>query len=173
VARAAIYLVRDPRDVLVSLAHHNSTMIDEATDLMNAPDGALAGDCEGLATQLRQKLMGWSGHVQSWLDQSDVPVHTVRYEDLLADPVAAFGAALRFVQMPATITEIERAVRYADFVELQRQENENGFRERVSRTAPFFRAGRAGGWQKTLTGEQADMIEGCHAVVMARLGYQI
>ena len=68
-----------------------------------------------------------------------MPVHLMRYEDLIAEPVAAFGAALRFAGRPATTAEIERAVRYADFSELQRQEKERGFAERMSRTAPFFR----------------------------------
>ena len=77
-ARAAVYLVRDPRDVAVSLAYHNSTTIDDAIKLMNAADGALCRSRKGLALQLRQKLTGWSGHVTSWLGQTDVPVHVVR-----------------------------------------------------------------------------------------------
>ena len=86
VARAAVYLVRDPRDVAISLAHHNHTAIDDMIKEMNAADSALCHGSKGLAPQLRQKLNGWSGHVTSWLDQTDVPVHTVRYEDLTAAP---------------------------------------------------------------------------------------
>ena len=150
VARAAVYLVRDPRDVAVSLAHHNSTSIDDAIKLMNAADSALCRGLKGLAPQLRQKLTGWSGHVTSWLDQTDVPVHTVRYEDLVAAPAECLGAALAFAGRSATPSDIERAVRHADFAELQRQESEKGFAERMSRTTPFFRGGRAGGWRETL-----------------------
>jgi hypothetical protein len=173
VARAAVYLVRDPRDVAVSLSHHNSTTIDDAIKLMNAADGALCGSPKGFAMQLRQKLLGWSGHVTSWLDQGDVPVHLVRYEDLKASPGACFGAALGFAGRPATQAEIERAIQHADFAALQRQEMEKGFGERMSRTAPFFRAGRSGGWREALTSEQAHAIEQCHGAVMSRLGYQV
>jgi aryl sulfotransferase len=171
VARAAIYLVRDPRDVAVSLSYHNSTTIDDAIALMNAANGALCCSRKGLAPQLRQKLMSWSGHVTSWLDQTDVPVHVVRYEDLKVSPVDCFGAALEFADRPATPEQIERAIRYADFAELQRQESEKGFAERMSRTAPFFRSGAAGGWRECLTAGQVDAIEGCHGAVMTRLGY--
>jgi aryl sulfotransferase len=170
-ARAAVYLVRDPRDVAVSLAHHMSTTIENAIKLMNAADGALGYAGKGLAPQLRQKLLGWSGHVTSWLDQTDVPVHLVRYEDLRAHPAAGFGAALEFAQIPATAAEIERAIRHADFAELQRQESEKGFAERTSRTAPFFRSGRVGGWRDVLTAEQAAAVEKCHGLVMDRLVY--
>jgi aryl sulfotransferase len=173
VARAAVYLARDPRDVAVSLAFHNSTTIDDAIKLMNAAEGAIFRGGKGLAPQLRQKLTGWSGHVASWLDQTDVPVHLVRYEDLAAAPADCFAAALRFVGRSATPAEIERAVRHADFAELQRQESEKGFRERLSRTAPFFRSGRAGGWRTALTEEQVNTIEECHGSVMARLGYEV
>lgn len=172
-AQAAIYLVRDPRDVAISLAYHNSTTIDDAIKLMNANDGALCRSRKGLAPQLRQNLIGWSGHVTSWLDQTDVPVQMVRYEDLKAATTKYFGAALEFANRSATAEEIERAIRHADFAELQRQESEKGFGERMSRTAPFFRSGRVGGWRETLTAEQADAIEQCHGAVMARLGYGV
>ena len=34
-ARAAVYLVRDPRDVAISLAHYNGSTIDDAIKLVN------------------------------------------------------------------------------------------------------------------------------------------
>jgi len=173
-ARAAVYLVRDPRDVAISLAYHFGTTIDDAIEFINRPDGTLADWRTGLPVQLRQKLHGWSGHVTSWLDQTHVPVHTLRYEELVADPVAGFSAALRFAEKPATEAEIERAVRNADFTELQRQEGEMGFAEGyVLRTAPFFRSGRAGGWRDKLTAEQIARIEEINAPVMQRLGYEL
>jgi len=170
-AYAAVYLVRDPRDVALSFSYHDNTTIDEAIRFMNAADSALCGARRGMASQLRQKLQDWSGHVRSWLDQTDVPVHVVRYEDIVADPVAAFGAALRFARRPATAEEIERAVRHASFAELRRQESEKGFAERVSRTAPFFRSGRVGGWREAMTSEQVRAIESRHGDTMAKFGY--
>jgi hypothetical protein len=169
VARVAIYLVRDPRDVAVSLAHHNDMTIDDAIKLMNAADGSLWS----WPLQLRQKLNGWGGHVTSWLDQTDIPVHVIRYEDLVAAPAERFGGALKFAGRSATPSEIERAVRHSDFAELQRQESEKGFMERESRKMPFFRSGRVGGWRDSLTAAQADAIEQCHGAVMARLGYGV
>ena len=170
---AAVYLVRDPRDVAVSLAFHHSTSLDSAVRLVNAADRFACDSSHGQDRQLRQRLAGWSGHVTSWLDQTEVPVHLVRYEDLLAAPARQFAAALAFAARPATEAEIERAVRYADFAELQRQENEKGFMERISRTTPFFRSGRAEGWREMLSAEQVTAIERCNGDVMTRLGYPL
>ncbi|MEJ0041820.1 MAG: sulfotransferase domain-containing protein [Rhizomicrobium sp.] len=166
-----IYLVRDPRDVAVSLSHHNNTDIDDTIAMMNDPGGAFSRRSKGLAQQLRQKLLGWSGHAASWMEQGDTPVHVVRYEDLRADPVTHFSAALAFAERPAADADIARAVRHADFSELQRQESEKGFAERRSRNVPFFRSGRVGGWQNVLNAEQAARIEDAHAPMMYRLGY--
>jgi aryl sulfotransferase len=172
-ALGAIYLVRDPRDVAVSLAHHNNTSIDAAIDLLNAEDGALCRGRTGLAPQLRQKLLGWSGHAASWLDQTDTPVHVVRYEQMRDSPASEFAAALAFAHRPASAEEIARAVRHSDFDELQRQEMEKGFAERLSRsTAPFFRTGQAGGWRDALTATQISRIETAHRRIMRRLGYR-
>jgi hypothetical protein len=170
-ARAAIYLVRDPRDVAISLAHHNNTSIDAAIARMNRTDSALCDGRMGPEAQLRQKLGDWSGHVASWLDQRDIPVHLIHYEALKTDAATQFGRALAFAVHDADCAEIARAVRHADFSELQRREREEGFAERKPGAKPFFRAGRAGEWREILTPEQRTSIEDAHAAMMDRLGY--
>lgn len=171
-ARGAVYLVRDPRDVAVSYSHHSSVTLDAAIDIMNDPAGAMCGSLKGAPPQLRQRLTGWSGHVASWLDQADTPVFMVRYEDLQRDPAGTLAAALAFAERPATPEEIARAVRHADFAELQRQEQEKGFAERHSRASPFFRSGRAGAWREVLSAAQVARLEDAHAPMMRRLGYE-
>jgi aryl sulfotransferase len=173
VARGAVYIVRDPRDVAVSLAHHNNTTTDAAIAILNDPDAAFSRPRKAMALQLRQKMLNWSGHVMSWLDQRDLPVHCIRYEDLVADPVRYFAAALAFVGHTAGETDIRGAVGHADFAELQRQESEKGFGERTSRTSPFFRAGRVGGWQEVLSAKQTAQLQEAHGAVMERLGYSL
>lgn len=170
-AQAVVYLVRDPRDVAVSLAHHSNTTIGEAITAMCDTGYAFCHSTRGQPNQLRQQLLSWSGHAQSWMDQSDVPVHAVRYEALHADPMTHFRAALAFAGRPVTDEEIARAIRHADFSELQRQEGERGFGEGPRRDAPFFRAGRVGGWKDVLSAEQVALIQSAHAPMMRRLGY--
>jgi len=170
-ARAAIYLIRDPRDVAVSLAHFNGSSIDQAITRLNATGSSLSVDRFGAPSQLRQRLLDWSGHANSWLDQTLVPVLTIRYEDLKTEAVAGIARALAFVGQDAALANVERAVTNAAFERLQHQEAEAGFVERGLGVAPFFRAGRAGAWREILSAEQRARIESAHAPMMDRLGY--
>lgn len=172
VARAALYILRDPRDVVVSASRLYGLSVDRAIDVINK-DRYLRYRVDRAGTQVPQRLLDWSGHVRSWTRQSDVPVHVLRYEDLLADTVAAFGKAVEFLGLSSSPDALATAVRHADFKELSRQEGELGFRENVDRAAGsrFFRAGRAGGWVDVLTPAQAAAIEAAHGEVMAAYGY--
>jgi aryl sulfotransferase len=171
-ADAAIVIVRDPRDVAPSLANHNDSSIDEAIAFMSQRQAAFAGGTKGQSNQLRQKLPGWSAHVASWLDQGDLPVHLLRYEDLAADAAGAFKRALAFAGQAATDAEIAGAVECAAFAEIQEQERAKGFREAPRwRAMQFFRRGEAGGWRDELTPAQVARIEAEHGPMMLRLNY--
>jgi hypothetical protein len=173
-ADGAIVIVRDPRDVAPSLASHRNTSIDEAIAFVNDRDAKFSANTTRQDSQLRQKLPGWSGHVASWLDQTDIPVHLVRYEDLQIDTAAVLRRALQFAGQAATDDEIRRAVQFADFARLRQQEEEKGFREAPPQAgARFFRRGEAGGWRDELTPDQAARIVAAHGVVMRRLGYDV
>lgn len=168
---AAVYLVRDPRDVAVSLAHHEGVGVDEAIDHLNSPDYALCHSNGRQLPQLREELGDWSTHVTGWLDQSAVPVHLIRYEDLKANTAERFACALRFLGESFSAEDVERAVRLSAFPELQKQEQACGFREKDARTLRFFRRGEVGAWRDELTPAQAERIVEAHAPVMRRLGY--
>lgn len=172
-ADAAIVIVRDPRDVAPSLANHKAIAIGDAIAFMNLSAAAFCGRPGRQYNQFRQNLLTWSEHVASWLDQTDIPVHLVRYEDMKADTAGVLSRALSFAQHKAGAHEIERAVSLADFSQLQAQELAKGFREgpRPRPDGRFFRRGEAGGWRDELTAEQIACIERDHAPMMRRLGY--
>jgi hypothetical protein len=172
-ADGVILIVRDPRDVAPSLANHNRTGIDGAITLMNDPQAAYCAKPGRMHDQLRQKLPCWSGHVASWLDQTDIPVLLIRYEDMQADAIGVFGRALDFAGRPVGDEDIQRAVEYADFAELRRQEEDKGFSETPRRPGGlFFRRGEVGAWRDELTAEQVARIEAAHTPMMRRLGYE-
>jgi sulfotransferase family protein len=174
-ADGAILIVRDPRDVVPSLASHNRTNIDDAIAFINNKAAGFCAGTKGQPNQLRQQLPGWSGHVASWLDQTDLPVHLIRYEDMQADTVGTFRRALAFAGRDASNTDIARAVRLADFKQLRAQERANGFREapRPHAGGNFFRRGEMGNWRDELNAAQAARIEAEHAPMMRRLGYAL
>ena len=169
-AHGAIVVMRDPRDVAPSLANHSGFDVDTAIASMGRRDFAFCGTRRNQPNQLRQQLMGWSDWQASWLDQQDIPVHPVRYEDMKRDPLETIGAALEFAGRPADAAKLERAIDLARFDRLREKEADGGFREApVGRT--FFRRGESGGWRDELSGEQVAKIERDHAVIMDRLGY--
>ena len=180
---AVVYLVRNPLDVVVSYAHHRQKSIDATMQWMNEPAAAEGKVARGIHTQLPQLLTTWSGHVTSWLDQEELPVHVARYEDLLADPMAGFGAIVRFAGLdrdgthpeepgrPSASARLARAVGQTAFSRLRAQEEDSGFSEKQPTAPSFFRAGVAGSWRTALAPRQVQALVDAHGPVMARLGY--
>jgi hypothetical protein len=174
-ADGAIVIVRDPRDVAPSLANHNRNSLDEAISFMNNDNAAYCYKKNRQDAQFRQKLTSWSAHIASWLDQTDLPVHLIRYEDLQKDTPTTFGRALDFAGREASAEDIRRAVDFADFAELRKQEEHSGFGElpRPHLGGIFFRRGEVGAWRDELNSEQVARIEAAHAPMMQRLGYEL
>ena len=166
-----VHLVRNPLDVAVSYAHHLQCPIDEAVRWMNDPNAGEALSESRIWSLLPNPLTTWSGHVASWLDQTDLRTHTVRYEDLLANPCAEFGAIVRFTGLEWDAARLDRAIERAAFPRLRAQEAESGYSERQQTAPSFFRAGVAGSWRTALTREQVRALVDAHGLVMARLGY--
>jgi len=167
----ALCIVRNPLDVAISFADHCHCDIDEAILRMGDPAFSLCGSGKRLHPQLRQKLLSWSGHVESWLDATGLNRMVIRYEDMQASPLDTFTAAAKFLELPSDEPSILRALDHCKLESLQKQEAEKGFRERMPQAAAFFRKGIAGDWVATLSQTQVDAIVRDHERVMARLGY--
>ncbi|WP_129676351.1 sulfotransferase domain-containing protein [Candidatus Chloroploca sp. Khr17] len=168
---ATVYIVRDPRGVAPSYANHYNLSIDAAIEQMRTVDHAIATRPDRLASQLHQPMGSWSQHVTSWLDQTDLPVHLVRYEDLHADPEATFAGILEAAGLPVDAERLAAALTQSRFDRLQAQEEAAGFKERLMGAPRFFRRGQAASWQEELTPAQIERIVADHGPVMARLGY--
>jgi len=171
VPQKVLYLVRDPRDVAVSLAAFWGESIERTVAFMNQPDASLASFPGRFNKQLYQKLCDWSGHVRSWLDQEQLPVLVVRYEELRAAPVAGLEAVADFLEMRVQRSDLERAVRLTSFDQLQRAETQVGFREHARHSAPFFRRAQPGEWREALPAALRVALERAHGACMQRLGY--
>lgn len=167
-ASGAVYLVRNPLDVAVSYAHHHRSGIDDAVQRMNDP---AAAEANGVSILLMQRLGTWSGNVASWVDQAELPVHVVRYEDMLTDPVAAFTAIVRFAGLPWNDEQLALSVENAAFEQLSAQEKRFGFAEKHPPALSFFRAGRAGTWRDVMTAAQVEALVEAHRATMRRFGY--
>ena len=170
-ALGAVYVVRNPLDVAVSYARFWNWPLARAVAELNNPAAALARRKRRIYEVLPEPLSTWSGHVATWVDQRDLPVHVVRFEDLLADPAAAFAGVLRSAGIEPDDGRVAWAVGHARFDGLRGQEERSGFHEKPRTARFFFRDGRAGQWRETLSPEQVRTIVDAHAPLMERFGY--
>ncbi|MBN1131772.1 MAG: sulfotransferase domain-containing protein [Bacteroidales bacterium] len=169
--RAVIYMIRNPLDVAVSFAHHNSIEVKQSATNLNDPRYSFCFKPDKLYNQLRQDLSDWSGHVRSWTEQSGLPVHVIRYEDLLRDSFKTFSEALDFLELNYHRDQFEKAIRNSDFRILQAQEQKKGFKEKAPKSESFFRSGRAGTWKTLLDQETIRFIIDKHGPLMKHYGY--
>ncbi|MFQ5565801.1 MAG: sulfotransferase domain-containing protein [Paracoccaceae bacterium] len=165
--RSAIYILRNPLDMVLSYARQYGHTPEFAAAAIGRPDNSIAG-ANGTVTQY---VGAWSAHVTSWARCRDFPVLVLRYEDMQADPEAAFSRVLEHIGVPPDPQRVARAVRFSSFDELRRQEEATGFVERSPNSERFFHAGRSGQWRDELAPEAAERIRKDHGRVMREYGY--
>ncbi|MFZ2102418.1 MAG: sulfotransferase domain-containing protein [Oricola sp.] len=164
----AVYIIRDPRDVAISAADHFGLMLDAMIDKLADPLALCAAMSGTIVHELQSS---WSHHVESWTRWNHPGIFTVRYEDLLADPLDQFGRVARHFGITTDKARVKKAIDFSSFNQLQKMEAEQGFVERSFHSERFFRSGRSGGWRDKLTPDQVARIESDHAVQMKRFGY--
>lgn len=171
--RAAIHIVRDPRDVACSYAPFFGVDLDGAVEAMGTGQGDLKSSPAGLHTA--QPWGSWTEHFRSWrVDDVPFPVHLVRYEDLKRDAVSTLEPVLTAIGLDVTRDQLADAVHQARFERLRdMEENKNGFREVSRHTEVFFRKGQSGAWREELSPAQVAAIEADHGDVMRELGYEL
>jgi hypothetical protein len=163
----AIYIVRNPLDVCISLSHHYGTDIDTTINILADPS---------IGSKTNDKIVyevnkSWSIHVDSWTNPPRPGLAVLRYEDMLNNPIKAFGGLTQFLGLNPPRKRLERAIERASFKTLRRQEDERGFKEKSPFAQKFFREGRAGQWRDLLTQSQIDRIVEQHKGQMQRFGY--
>ena len=162
----AIYIVRNPLDVIVSSANHFGVGIDQTIDeLGHTGTGDAPSD-----RNARQYYGSWSLNVSSWTQNAMPALHVVRYEDMQDQPLEAFAGVARFLDLNPPRDRLERAVANSSFRALKAQEEAHGFVERTEHTR-FFREGRSGAWKEALSEQQVARVVSDHREQMERFGY--
>lgn len=167
VTSGAVYIVRDPLDVVISYAKHFGLALDKAVrqlcdpglETRNHPNGAF------------EVYGAWRENVLSWTRKPNRTLYIMRYEDMLADPEKTFGALARHLTLRPTAAQLSDAIERSSFGRLKEQEQSAGFRERPRKSDAFFRVGTAGQWREVLTERQVAAIVKANREQMARFGY--
>ena len=167
VTAGAVYVVRNPLDVAVSMTHHFGLTIDEAIERLGDENVATVND----ALFVSQVLGSWSMHVKGWADMANASVLVLRYEDLLDKPAKQFAKIAKLVGLGQDRNRVERAMKHAGFQSLSSMEKKHGFVESSDKGARFFRKGRVNEWRETLGREQVQRVIDAHREQMQRFGY--
>ena len=166
VTAGAIYLVRNPLDVTVSMARYFNSSIDEAIDYMADEMVGTPNEPENVP----QIVTSWSLHVESWTQQPNRNLLVVRYEDMLDNPKKAFRKVESLLgrKNPKRLLQ---AIRFSSFDHLKAQEKQHGFIEKHENAGSFFRKGMKNQWQEVLTESQVQRIVDLNRAQMARFKY--
>lgn len=140
---AVIYLLRDPRDVLISWAAHMDKSFEETERIMLDSNFRIAQPGQPMN---REFLSSWENHVKGWQKFEICPL-IVKYEDLVFDTEKSINKILGHLHIDAR-GRIDEILSKTSFGELQRQENNAGFSEQRG-SEMFFRKGKVGSWQNS------------------------
>ena len=166
-SRSAIYILRNPLDMVVSYARHFDRTPEQAAAAVSRAGTVIAAN----EKSVKQYIGNWSDHVTSWTTARDLPVLVLRYEDMQGDPQAAFRKVLKHIGVPVDNRQLERAVHFSAFDEMQKQEAADDFLEHANKRERFFHTGRSGQWQGVLPEATIAMIHAEHGDVMRSFGY--
>jgi hypothetical protein len=184
---AAIYVVRNPADVMLSNFHYSrrsGPATEEAQpNLEEYVYQYLAA--HGDPRWIKARMGTWDSHVQSWLATGhSFPVLPLRYEDLLADGRNGAQQICSFLGLVRSDEEIERAVTGASFQRMRqieeadiRSQNVGIFfkpylQRSIGAGLRFMRAGKAGEGAKVLSAEQLQGVVATFGPFMRQLGYE-
>ena len=171
ITKGVVYIIRNPLDIAISYSYHNGESIDDTIALLNNDLSKISETNERLSIQTQQILTSWSNHVCSWTDTSMLPVHVIRFEDMLDHPLQTFKGALDFIDFEYKESEIMRVINNSSFDTLKAMETEHGFKERSMHSEAFFRKGKSNNWESELSLTQINEIVNHHNRIMKRFGY--
>ncbi|MCC3303989.1 sulfotransferase domain-containing protein [Sneathiella sp. HT1-7] len=163
----AIYIIRNPLDVVISLASHYNLSLDQAIHMLNNPKAKSAE----IESNIEQFYGSWSNHVNSWMPFNPQYKHVMRYEDMLDKPLEVFGGLANFLGLRPPKERLLRAIEFSSFDAVRKQEDMKGFTENPDTNENFFRVGKSGQWKSILSRKQVNKVVKCHHQTMNQFGY--
>ena len=173
-----IYIVRDPRNVVNSLAHHNDLSIDVAADTMIDNSKFLVKSVKNC----RIFLGSWSSNYNSWKNlQVKNKYLLIKYEDLIYKKKTTMLKILKFLEQlgmksQLDIVKLNKAIKSTDFKKVKNLEQNETFYEGVidaktGKRKIFFNLGPGNDWRRLLDDKIKIKLEKAFEKEMIELGY--
>ena len=166
ITRAAIYIVRDPRDIALSFKNHYATGNNKKA-VKRLLDNQFMTRYPNKGLFVPQ--LSWNIHVASWMRELPFPVYALRYEDLLAKPFEILTDIVKFLSLEYDADLVRKSIEACAFDRMQKQEVKMGFREGVGQE--FFHKGQAQRWKSELEPQLQKQIVALCKNEMQSVGY--
>ena len=173
-----IYIVRDPRNVVTSLAHHYNFTIDQATDTMLDQKKFMA------KTDKNSKVFigSWNFSYNSWKSfEQQKKYLLIKYEDLVTKKKTVLLKVFKFLNSLGMKTNIDmiklnKVIKSTEFEKMKIKEQNEEFTEamidiKTGKRKIFFNLGPKNDWKKILNKKNKDKIEKAFSKEMEELGY--
>jgi hypothetical protein len=168
-----VYIVRDPRDVVVSQYHYHRKIrkIEDDSPIEKFVTRFLAGETCPHGS--------WGQNVSTWLYTSEGNSRflLLRYEDLVADTARELAKVAAFLRLDVGPQQISQAVERSSADQMRRlekaQPNKNELMKGSRKDLSFVRAAGSGGWRADLPAPMVARIEEAWGPLMRHLGYEL
>ena len=178
----AIYVVRDPRNVLTSLMNHYSLSEDGALKMINSIYRNLKDEQDNENYSSYSFISSWANNYNSWKKQKNIKTLFIKYEDMENDTDNTFSRILNFTNKIIKKENIinkdkfKRAIETTTFDVLKKKEANEGFNEAVyskkdGKIKPFFYLGNQNNYKKLLKVKTTNSIEKLFYSEMKELKY--
>lgn len=160
-----IYIIRDPRDVLISYTHYLINSLDETILHMTNKTAVIHYDQNTIENKIQPIVFvsRWDVHAKSW-GLFQVPNLVLRYEDLVEKKKEIIYRIINFFEKNYNFKfhnidhKIENIITSTDFETLKKNEEKYGFDE-ARKDQPFFNVGKPQQWKTQLNSTQKNLIE--------------
>jgi len=168
-----IYIVRDPRDVVLSQYHYHRKIrrLEDDSPIETFVTRFLAGETCPHGS--------WGQNIGTWLSASegDPRFLLLRYEDLVADTARELQKVVAFLHLSSSPVEIAAAVERSSADRMRelekKQPDKNGLMKGSRKDLSFVRAAGSGGWRSELPAPLVARIEAAWGPLMRHLGYDM
>ncbi|MEZ4888875.1 MAG: glycosyltransferase [Chitinophagales bacterium] len=160
----SVYLVRDGRDSLVSLAHHRKDIMEPNSDFqINLLEAVIASKGSFFG--------GWSENVRQWKEKADVIIH---FEDLISDPIGEVEKLRSIIDLPQPKRDKLPSFEDLKFGQPKYSLNRKSTnpKKQKERIQKFFRKGKVGSWKEEMSPEMEQLFWSLHGEVMTEMGYE-
>ena len=180
----AIYIVRDPRNVVTSFANHSSISVDESADqLIN--EWAYGGNLDSLDRTAKTKVYigTWGSNYKSWKSfKSQGKYLLIKYEDLISNKEEVLLKILKFIyklnkkNFEVDKVKFKNVIDSTSFERMKALEKEEGFSEskinkKTGKKVAFFNLGKKNDWKKMIDPKIKVKLENAFKEEMEELGY--